>query len=595
MTHNNDPFRHNQLELAQPVNIQEALDVDHIDAYRNQQAIDLGMYLVDGGYTRHGINQGKSLYLANEVPKVKAEKLAAFGINPLSTEYNTYDRLLSSATIDPFDPAGDSWRRPDNDGITKRDRYEKEWESTFGIRSDIDPVPSDINDGIDNEPTPIRSLDDLQSDIELKREEVSSTFAKRMKIGVFNRKKKRALQEQLDEQKNSLADITKERNDRLVEKLRAEGLNEDQIIEKIAEQANAEAFNSDKSQRDAMIGGRLYQRAWNGLNEKYANLPRSAKIGAGVLMGMSIGVGAGLATSVAAPAAAVFVGARIYRTYAMNKAKLYETPDDPKPIELTDGDRKKTLDEIITESSSYTTNRINERIEKGDKIKKKAVIVSLGSAAIVGFGLIAENSDTIAAAGRAVGEKVSGGFGSAKESVVGWFNRDDIASDGPIRSTPQPSESMPVMPEPENSPLNEAQGITPETPGITPETPAEATPTPQPEVTAPAPEIQLPPAGGDGGSIDGFNIDQYTDAMNVAHGEGWYSTFGELGITSQADQAKLLNNDVLMAKLSNMNLAYIDNKIGGWGIRMPSDGKMPADALKLIRETAQQSNLTLSR
>ncbi|RYX79123.1 hypothetical protein EON76_00100 [bacterium] len=482
--------------------------------------------------------------------------------------------------------------KPDAIRVPGKTKLQIEQSELFGkqLKSDGNSYVIPYSEGLPDpeaDAEPKKSLEELQSDIEVLREDVNGAFAKRMKVGFFARKKKQAFQEQLDEKKNQLDELTKERNNALVDQLRSEGLNEEQIVEKLAEQSNAELKIQNDGQRKAMLDGNFIQRKVNSGFDKYANASTKTKIAVGALTALALvpaGFAVGAAAGVAGAAGAGgLLAARTYKTYQLNKAKLYATNDSIAPIEFKDNDMYRSVDDVLTDANTYSSKAIDDRIEKGDKVKKRAVIVTLGSLALVGGGAIAEHSDAISAAAQTVGGKIGNGFGSVKESIGGLKEH----------FTGPDSQSVETLP-----PSNDIQPPTgiPETPSSVPETPIEAAPpAQQPEIAPPATEVGLPPAGSDGGSIDGFNINQYTDAMNVAHGEGWYSTFGELGITSQADQAKLLNNDALMAKLSNMNLAYVDNKIGGWGIRMPADGKMPADALKLIRETAQQSNLTLSR
>ncbi|OGL27821.1 hypothetical protein A3C39_04950 [Candidatus Saccharibacteria bacterium RIFCSPHIGHO2_02_FULL_46_12] len=532
----------------------------------------------------------------NDAEELSEQYIVEAGV---SKDDDAYPSMFDTARKYSWDTMSDEeWRigfknpeAPDELRVPGHAKLQIEQERLFGKTMTYDGttyVGSHSIESHNDESEPTKSLEELQSDIETLREDVNGAFAKRMKVGFFARKKKQAFQEQLDEKKNQLDELTKERNNALVDQLRSEGLNEEQIVEKLAEQSNAELKIQNDGQRKAMLDGNFIQRKINSGFDKYANANTKTKIAFGALTALAL-VPAGFAVGAAAGVAGVagaggLLAARTYKTYQLNKAKLYATNDSIAPIEFKDNDTYRSVDEVLTDANTYSSKAIDDRIEKGDKVKKRAVIVTLGSLALVGGGAIAEHSDAISAAAQTVGNKIGNGFGSVKESIGGL--KEHFTGSG--------SQSVETLP-----PSNDVQppAIVPETPSNVPETPIDAAPpTQQPEVTAPAPEAQLPPAGSDGGgSIDGFNINQYADAMNVAHGEGWYSTFGELGITSQADQAKLLNNDVLMAKLSNMNLAYVDNRIGGWGIRMPADGKMPADALKLIRETAQQSNLTLSR
>jgi hypothetical protein len=83
-------------------------------------------------------------------------------------------------------------------------------------------------------------------------------------------------------------------------------------------------------------------------------------------------------------------------------------------------------------------------------------------------------------------------------------------------------------------------------------------------------------------------------AKTIDLGEGWLQTFNEAGIANVNEQYALLNNQALMQELANKGLAYRDVNIGGWGINMTADGKMPADALKLITDFARRDGYDLA-
>lgn len=82
------------------------------------------------------------------------------------------------------------------------------------------------------------------------------------------------------------------------------------------------------------------------------------------------------------------------------------------------------------------------------------------------------------------------------------------------------------------------------------------------------------------GSSANFDVAFSPDALQVTPGEGWFKTFRELGMDSETQKA-VLGNDKIMGELQSMGLAYTP-ELGGWGMNMPSNGKMPPEALKLI-------------
>lgn len=544
--------------MALPVDIQEALSVDYIDVYRDKQWDELGEYLIQGGYTVTGIDEGKYAYLESKVPEQQASILDSFSVASVSPERGIYSQLLDRATINPFDSHGDSWNRPDDNGVTGRDRYRQAWElMQSGELGNSDASgESDDNEG-EQQPS-MRSIEELQSDVDALRGEVNVSFAKRMKVGVFSRKKKALLQAELSEKKAALVELTGLRNATLIDQLREEGVADEQIVEKLAELANSELVSEGEGQRKAMLDGNFLQRLRNKAVDSYANTSTSKKVAAGVLIGLAM-VPAAVAVSAAAGVAgtvgaASLLGARTYKTYQLNRAKLYSVSDDPTPIVYKYGDTYRSIDDVLADASIQSDKLIDDRIEKGDMVKKRAVMVTLGSLALIGAGAVAEHSDTIGTAARSVGDRIGG--------IFGHTDSNDVI----VGTTPPADTTPPDVEYPSN-------GSDVGSPGNGP--------------------MRLPNAG-----HDGFDINQLSDdVLNVSHGEGWYQTFGELGIANSGDQAKLLNDDVLMAKLSNMGIAYLDARpqVGGWGIRMPANGKMPAEALKLIHETALQNNLRFSR
>lgn len=553
-------------ERGDAANLQEALSVDNIDLYRKQQWDNLTNYLIDGGYLAKGYDEGRSLYMATEVPKMNSEMLSRYGVEPAHDEHDTYSRLLESAKIDPFNEYGDVWNRPDDEGVTPRDRYQDKWNETFNNDSDVPedepaapeaPAEDDPAEEQEDEKQP-KTLEELQAEIDTLQGTVNTTFAKRMKVGVFRRKKKAALQSELEEQKAELEGLISQRNTALVDQLRSENLSDELIVEKLAEQANAEIEKQGKGQREAMIGNTFRGK----MAQKFADLPRSGKIAATVLgSALTAGVVGLTAGSAGALGAGILVGTRISRTYAMNRAKLYETSTNPKLIEYKVNDEYRSIDDVLGDANKAGSKQIDERINKGDKIKRRAVIATLGSVGLIGAGLAAEHSDSIGAAAGWMKERAI----DAKDDLGNWFSGSDTVDATPVPPT-----------EPEGG----GAGAD-----------ADQQPDAGADSGADTPDQTTPDAVPNPGTVD---LDQFADAVEISHGEGWYQTFGEMGISNPYDQQQLLNNDVLMAKLSNMGVAYVDPSLGGYGMNFGS-GSMPPEALKLIHDTAVQSHIPVGR
>jgi len=241
---------------------------------------------------------------------------------------------------------------------------------------------------------------------------------------------------------------------------------------------------------------------------------------------------------------------RGYRAYKLQQAEIYgdtDAPDDAK-IEHANADGSiRSTEDILNETKQKDATNIDQRIEKGDKTKKKAVYMALGAVAVGG-------AMTAIEAGMDVG--VWGG------DHAGAINHPSTGGNPESPQTPQP-ENPTVVP---------------------PEHPAPSEPTRE----------FVPTAPGDMGSID---LPVSPEAHSIFNGQGWYSKFGQLGIVNAHDQSALLHDDILMSKLSNMGLAYPDSSatIGGWGMNMTGNGQFPQPAIDLIQQRAAQLNYTLVR
>jgi hypothetical protein len=423
-----------------------------------------------------------------------------------------------------------------------------------------------------------RSFEQIEKEIEEAREQTSQAFAKRMKVGFFRKKKKAELQTELNEKKSLLAELTEERNAVLVKKLHSENLNDEQIVEKVVELANSEAELSSKSQRDAMIGSKFYQKKWNEFNEVYANLSRPAKIGAAVLTGFGLVIAGSAASTLAFPGAVLLAGTRMAKTYYMNRSKLYSASETPPKIDCKNEDGTlRDLDTVLMDAKNNSLNAIDSRIDRGDKIKRNATLATLGSVALIGVGAYAEHSDTI----NHVAAKVKDNVGDAFRGTREWFGS---LNGGGSRSVDMTFPEQPGAGSGVHDALDSGSGAG--APGGTFGTSEAFGDMNQP---LPSSMPEMPSAMPEGGVDSG-----YYDFFNVSQGEGWYQTFNEAGVTNATDRANLLNNDVLMSKLANMNLAYVDHSLGGWGLNMPADGKLPNEALTLIREAAINSRMSVN-
>jgi hypothetical protein len=189
-------------------------------------------------------------------------------------------------------------------------------------------------------------------------------------------------------------------------------------------------------------------------------------------------------------------------------------------------------DQLHIEVMSRMERRRRERVERADKVNRRAKIAVIGAGVLVAVGIGSRFID----------------FGK----ITDWFN------DRPPAGTPSPSQSpsptsIASTPGTPDSSVGNADGS-----GLSP--PAEESP--QPPVTQP-PTSEQP---------------EYSfSALTVENGEGWYQTFSEMGITDASEQAELLYR--VGPELAMHGWAYIMPD-GSYGISEP--GILPRQALDLI-------------
>lgn len=90
-----------------------------------------------------------------------------------------------------------------------------------------------------------------------------------------------------------------------------------------------------------------------------------------------------------------------------------------------------------------------------------------------------------------------------------------------------------------------------------------------------------------GGGHEGGDREHHSlfsaEAKRIHKGEGLFETFKQMGIP-KSEHEQLLRE--VGPKLEKMGIAYRDHKIGGFGINMTEDGKMPKKALEVISKAA---------
>lgn len=380
-------------------------------------------------------------------------------------------------------------------------------------------------------------------------------FADRMKARFWE---KGRFQEALDESRAELDAVTREVEAAQIAVWQAAGQTDEQIAEALAQRGDTRANDRADSRHQALVDSTRFGKSF----EWYSNLSRGKKLL------VKLGVGAIVAVSAAVATATLGIGGSVvavggtaisrgYRAYTLRRAEIYGNggadPGAPEPEKIAHKNADGSLrshDEIIDEAQQRDDENLNNQIEQGDKIKRRAFLIGAGSVAVGSVMLLAEHA---ADAGM-------WGHDSSSSHAAAQPTKPEMESGGSGASGDGSGahEPVPTVDDSSHEPVPTVDG-----------TGHESVPT----VAGP---------------------DAATEAVRIINsGEGWYQTFSEMGIANPHDQAALLNDDVLMGKLANMHLAYPDNSVGGWGIRMTADGHMPQTALDLIHQHAVQHSYAL--
>lgn len=117
----------------------------------------------------------------------------------------------------------------------------------------------------------------------------------------------------------------------------------------------------------------------------------------------------------------------------------------------------------------------------------------------------------------------------------------------------------------------------------------------QPDAHASSPASEVTPSTtGTESASPAPNVGKFAfspEAATIDPGEGWLSQFADMGLSpDQAEQ--LFSDQELMNKLVENGAAYVDSSstIGGYGINMSPDGKLSADAMKIISDAINAKN-----
>jgi len=367
-------------------------------------------------------------------------------------------------------------------------------------------------------------------------EEIAAeALAKRMKGRLFKplRRKSQEESEKFDDTMRMLDRFTMALDNSLMKQMILEGKTDEEAAELLAEHQQARAEARAERNRAELTKGKV--ASWL---DKYANLSTKKKIAFGIGAGAVIAAaGAGLAAAGGAAAVAGGVGlavVKVGKTYAQKRAEIYKVDKDqvlsPDTTE-TDKDGNVTKRSVREQVIAARDHHRDQREASIHKADRNKKIAA-GLATVAGIALGAGIVTKVVEHG----DEIRGLFDKKID-----FNQSAAPDQTDVAAAPKLDQT---------------------------------------------PEPKLPPKV--------IEHDFAPSAQTIDLGEGWLQTFNEAGITNVNEQYALLNNQALMQELANKGLAYRDANIGGWGINMTADGKMPADALKLITDFANRDGYNLA-
>ena len=344
------------------------------------------------------------------------------------------------------------------------------------------------------------------------------------------------------------------------------GYQDDAVRDYITQQVNERIKADAAAQRDELISNGGHKARFM---EKYANLSTGKKIAATVGLGLAgagagflVGtLGAGIATTVAA------VGAIRYgRSYATRLSKIYKRDKDVPTYtaETSDGN-------VYDEGLDFLRNASVSKMEKAEKIKRRAVYGAIGAVALGGAAGVLAHGVADAVADR-------GGLWNAIENR--WNNvrpafNDPDHSHWPAGYVQHPDGLVTDMPrlwhgdidiETPTPPV--AEPINPHSGGL------DTTPDPDSGETT------------NGHAADKLDWKYGNDELRIDNGEGWYNELRQMGV-KEADRAELLK--AIGPKLEDRGLAYREN--GEWRINMPDNGKLRESDIKMIATIAHDHDI----
>ena len=390
-------------------------------------------------------------------------------------------------------------------------------------------------------------------------EAVGASLGARVKLGAFVLGRRRQeVNENLESNTDAYIAMSEKFDELFVRNITRENesISKKELAEKVLEHKEALEFRRDMAKQSEIRSGRklpFIKKSLGEVMESYAGLSKKKKIGialgAGAVFAVAGGaVAAAGTTSMVLGAAGGFgLGvAKTAKTYMQARSSMYEAPVETASITTKkDNGKRKSAEQIQKEYNERYAEHSKMMIERSEKINKKAMILTLASAALVGAGILGHVDGV-----RNVYNGLEGGLKDTTDSAGRWLSdswnnlRDAIAPNETLEHhimTPdERREFHGTTTSPEAQPLPPEATPEPEPAPDNGETGGGSDPAPAPE-QAPVDTIESGLGGGEwqSGSVENYfngsvgstefttagveNFNQWIDGYSVQSGDSIWS------------------------------------------------------------------------
>ena len=560
--------------------VRSLYSIDLVNEWRSNESLRLGWLRGDSIESGNWGDDYVSTFKDDIEAKLDAF-LATRGVTPNDHEYDSLRQLYRDSSIDRF-PENEWGNSPASRGVDANDAQSQSEKTRELIRQWHDTQADNTEADSDDE----RTIDTIRTELNEARESWSAMQAKR--------------QGRLWDRRIKGYNATKERYESLRDEFGSRTLEStinDDTLNDVEKNAAVIAYifdeqNALRSLTKEKVGNTRVSRfvekfgGWLNKGSGWTRFGKAAVVGMGAgIVGAGAGLlfgAAGMGATVAGAGVLITKGAlRFTKAYAKSDARqgrgmsnLDDSEKDTWARELAAQDG----DTVVEKAGNLSGKKfeVDTKREQGKRQKTMTTAVlglTLGAGLATGIGFALDGfgvSGTVRDSLIDRQSPVEPGDGDAGQETPDVHTQEDLDE--------QIKEVEDRVRDEYDEKINELEGKIDELEGKL-----------EDEIENPSNDNgDISDIPGDNGDYTDYILD-HMDALNVASGEGWFQTFSELGISVE-DHRELLAE--VGPRLAEMNVAYADASIGGYGIARPGD--MPIEALQYILEVANERGIAVS-